>query len=80
MLSNSRRKGYELVAHDRRRHGRPEVEAMATMDGDYHAPDALGGGEHSGTARAIPHRRFDGDGEATRYRAPQARACVAESI
>jgi non-heme chloroperoxidase len=72
-------KGYRVVAHDRRGHGRSS-QVSTGHDMDHYAADAAAVVEHLGLRDAIHIGHSTGGGEATRYVARHGKGRVAKLI
>ena len=74
-------KGYRVIAHDRRGHGR-STQVGSGHDMDHYAADAAAVVEHLDLREAIHIGHSTGGGEATRYvaRHGQSQGCVAKLI
>ena len=72
-------KGYRVVAHDRRGHGR-STQVSEGHDMDHYAADAAAVVEHLDLRDAIHIGHSTGGGEATRYVARHGKGCVAKLV
>lgn len=72
-------KGYRVVAHDRRGHGRSS-QVGEGHDMDHYAADAAAVVEHLGLSHAIHVGHSTGGGEATRYVARHGKGRVAKLV
>jgi non-heme chloroperoxidase len=72
-------KGYRVVAHDRRGHGR-STQVDGGHDMDHYAADAAAVVEHLGLRNAIHVGHSTGGGEATRYVARHGKGRVAKLV
>lgn len=72
-------KGYRVVAHDRRGHGR-STQASEGHDMDHYAADAAAVVEHLNLRNAIHIGHSTGGGEATRYVARHGQGRVAKLV
>lgn len=72
-------KGYRVIAHDRRGHGR-SAEVATGHDMDHYAADVAELVTHLGLREAIHIGHSTGGGEATRYVARHARGRVAKLV
>ena len=74
-------KGYRVVAHDRRGHGRSECQVSGGHDMDHYAADASAVVEHLNLKNAVHIGHSTGGGEVARYVArygqPQGRVAKA---
>src|SRR6516225_11359762 len=72
-------KGYRVVAHDRRGHGR-STQVSDGHDMDHYAADAAAVVEHLGLRNAVHVGHSTGGGEATRYVARHGKGRVAKLV